>query len=136
MVVSFPAFDPEKNPLKVPLVQVSLFHSEDPDLHYRLGQAVSSLRDEGVVIIGAGMSVHNLRDMWKAMGSPAPMPYSVSFDEALKEAVEAAPSERQTRMAEAARRPDAKQAHPVSSCVECRGFCVALTLCRNSGRTI
>lgn len=106
------AFDPEKNPLNVPLVQVSLFHNEDPDLHYRLGQAVSSLRDEGVVIIGAGMSVHNLRDMWKAMGSPTPMPYAVSFDEALKESTEAVPSERQALMAETARRPDAKQAHP------------------------
>lgn len=136
LLLSFPAFDPEKNPLNVPLVQVSLFHNEDPDLHYRLGQAVSSLRDEGVVIIGAGMSVHNLRDMWKAMGSPTPMPYAVSFDEALKESTEAVPSERQALMAETARRPDAKQAHPVSDCVEflvsSLPFYMVLTLYRNA----
>lgn len=109
------AFHPTENPLTVPLVQVSLFHSEDPDQHYRLGQAVASLRDEGVVIIGAGMSVHNLRDMWSTMTSDdpsRPLPYAVSFDNALKEAVEAPVEERQMRMAAVCGRPDAKQAHP------------------------
>ncbi|KAF3768757.1 hypothetical protein M406DRAFT_44731 [Cryphonectria parasitica EP155] len=109
------AFDPVENPLNVPLVQVSLFHSEDPDQHYRLGQAVASLRDEGVVIIGAGMSVHNLRDMWSMMVSDdpkKPRPYAVTFDNALKEAVEAPVEERQMRMAAVCGRPDAKQAHP------------------------
>lgn len=114
------AFHPEHNPLNVPIVQVSLYGSEDPDKHYRLGQAVSALRDEGVVIIGAGMSVHNLRDYMLTRGQPTPLPYSVSFDEALKDAVEAPPEERQVRMAEVTRRPDARQAHPVSLfCIEC-----------------
>ncbi|EON99032.1 putative aromatic ring-opening dioxygenase subunit protein [Phaeoacremonium minimum UCRPA7] len=103
------AFHPEENPLNVPLVQVSLYHSEDPDAHYRLGKAVAPLREEGVVIIGAGMSVHNLREL---VFDGEPMPYSVSFDNALKEAAEAPPSERQKKMAEICRRPDAKQAHP------------------------
>ncbi|PSR75438.1 Extradiol ring-cleavage dioxygenase, class III enzyme, subunit B [Coniella lustricola] len=109
------AFHPQENPLTVPLVQVSLFHSEDPDQHYRLGQAVASLRDEGVVIIGAGMSVHNLRDMWSVMASDdpeKPLPYAVSFDEALREAVEAPVGERQMRMAAVCGRPDARKAHP------------------------
>ncbi|KAK4232364.1 putative ferrous iron binding protein [Podospora fimiseda] len=106
------AFNPETNPLNCPLVQVSLFNSEDPDAHYKLGQAVSSLREEGVVIIGTGMTVHNLRDMRFAMGQSKPMPYSVSFDNALKEAVESDPSMRQEKMREVTKRPDAKQAHP------------------------
>ncbi|KAK7751092.1 hypothetical protein SLS62_006921 [Diatrype stigma] len=105
-------FHPEHNPLNVPIVQVSLYMSEDPDKHYRLGQAVSALRDEGVVIIGAGMSVHNLRDYMLTRGQPTPLPYSVSFDEALKDAVEAPPQERQVRMAVITGRPDARQAHP------------------------
>lgn len=107
------AFNPKENPLNVPIVQVSLYHNEDPDLHYRLGQAVASLRDENIVIIGAGMSVHNLRDMFATRGNPKPMPYTISFDEALKDATEAAPAERQAKMAAAAKRPDARQAHPV-----------------------
>lgn len=84
-------------------------------MHYRLGQAVASLRDENILIVGAGMSVHNLRDMFVTQGDPRPLPYVASFDEALKEAVESPPSERQARMSEVAKRPDARQAHPVSS---------------------
>ncbi|KAI1140639.1 LigB-domain-containing protein [Hypoxylon sp. FL0543] len=106
------AFHPEDNPLNVPLVQVSLYANQDVDMHYRLGQAVASLRDENIVIIGAGMSVHNLRDLYATRGNPRPMPYTVSFDEALKDAVESPPSERQARMREVAKRPDARQAHP------------------------
>ncbi|KAI1328644.1 Extradiol ring-cleavage dioxygenase, class III enzyme, subunit B [Xylariaceae sp. FL0255] len=106
------AFHPTENPLNVPLIQVSQFNSEDPDMHYKLGQAVSALRDENIVVIGAGMSVHNLRDLRFAYGSPKPLPYAVSFDKALQAAMEAPPAERQAAMAEVTRRPDARQAHP------------------------
>ncbi|KAI1080558.1 LigB-domain-containing protein [Whalleya microplaca] len=106
------AFHPERNPLNIPLVQVSLYGNQDVDMHYQLGQAVAALRDENIVIIGAGMSVHNLRDYMMTGGDPRPMPYTVSFDEALKEAVEAPPAERRARMLEVAKRPDARQAHP------------------------
>lgn len=106
------AFDPAANPLGCPLVQVSLFSSEDPGAHYALGRAVASLRDEGVVVIGAGMSVHNLRDFRFGGAGGRPMPYAVSFDEALRDACLADPAEREGRMAEACKRADARQAHP------------------------
>ncbi|KAJ9489467.1 hypothetical protein VN97_g3808 [Penicillium thymicola] len=106
------AFEPDSNPLNVPIVQVSLFHSEDPDQHYRLGRAVASLREQNILIIVSGMAVHNLRDLRFAFGSSTPMPYAVSFDKALKDAVTTAPGERQKAMAELLKRPDARQAHP------------------------
>ncbi|KAI0532345.1 Extradiol ring-cleavage dioxygenase, class III enzyme, subunit B [Xylaria digitata] len=106
------AFHPEKNPLNIPIVQVSQYNSPDVDQHYRLGQAVQALREENILIIGAGMSVHNLRDMRFMYNSTKPLPYVKSFDEALKPAMEASPSERQARLAEVAKRPDAHQAHP------------------------
>ncbi len=68
------AFDPKKNPLNVPIVQVSLLGNEDPDQHYRIGRALEKLRDEGVLIIGAGMAVHNLHDFRKARSSSKVMP--------------------------------------------------------------
>ena len=46
------------------------------------------------------------------MGNPTPLPYTSSFDEALKDAVTVLPAEREQKMAELLKRPDAKQAHP------------------------
>ncbi|XHF96625.1 hypothetical protein AWENTII_000248 [Aspergillus wentii] len=106
------AFEPDENPLNVPIVQASLFNSEDPIQHYRLGQAVSKLRDENILIIVSGMAVHNLRDMRFAWGNPNPLPYTASFDEALKDAVTTPPAEREKAMAELLKRPDAREAHP------------------------
>jgi aromatic ring-opening dioxygenase catalytic subunit (LigB family) len=93
-------------------VQVSLFNTEDPDQHYRLGQAVARLREENFLIIVSGMAVHNLRDLRFTFGNSKPMPYAVSFDEATKDAVTTAPDKRQKAMAELLKRPDARQAHP------------------------
>jgi 4,5-DOPA dioxygenase extradiol len=56
------AFDPENNPLSVPIVQISLYGSEDANQHYNLGKALQGLRNDNILIIGAGMSVHNLHD--------------------------------------------------------------------------
>ncbi|PLN86136.1 aromatic ring-opening dioxygenase LigB subunit [Aspergillus taichungensis] len=106
------AFEPESNPLNVPIVQVSLFGSEDPEQHYRLGEAVSSLRDDNILIIVSGMAVHNLRDLMRAFGNPKPMPYTISFDEALKDAATKPPAEREQAMVQLLKRGDARQAHP------------------------
>ncbi|KAL2007426.1 hypothetical protein VTN00DRAFT_8864 [Thermoascus crustaceus] len=106
------AFDPDSNPLNVPVVQASLFKSEDPIQHYRLGQAVSKLREENIQIIVSGMAVHNLRDMQFTFGDPRPLPYTVSFDEALKDAVTTTPDKREKALADLLKRPDARMAHP------------------------
>lgn len=106
------AFDPKKNPLNVPIVQASIFGEDNADMHYNLGKAVSSLRDEGIQIIVSGMAVHNLRDMFRTYGQPGALDYTVSFDAALKEAVEQSPESRQKAMAELLTRKDARKAHP------------------------
>ncbi|KAH0559879.1 hypothetical protein GP486_003599 [Trichoglossum hirsutum] len=106
------AFAPDENPLDVPIVQLSLFNSDDPDQHYRLGQALSTLRAEKVQIIVSGMAVHNLRDFRFGSNVPDPMPYAISFDEALKDAATAPPAERQVKLADLLKREDARKAHP------------------------
>ena len=73
---------------------------------------MQALRDEGVQIIVSGMAVHNLKDMWRASGLGKTMPYVETFEPAWTEAVEASPAERQGRMKELLRRPDARKAHP------------------------
>jgi 4,5-DOPA dioxygenase extradiol len=105
------AFNEKTNPLNVPIVQVSLFATEDPAQHIALGRAVSHLREEGIQIIVSGMAVHNLRDMWR--GTENVRPYAKSFDEALRDAVETnGEEEREKKLVALLKRPDARQAHP------------------------
>ncbi|KAL4772708.1 Extradiol ring-cleavage dioxygenase, class III enzyme, subunit B [Aspergillus nidulans var. acristatus] len=106
------AFEPESNPLNVPIVQVSMFNTEDPMQHYRLGEAVSKLREENILIIVSGMAVHNLRDFRFTFNDARPLPYTVSFDEALKDAATKPPAKRPQALVDLLKREDARQAHP------------------------
>lgn len=45
----------------IPVVQVSLSASLDPELHLKIGEALSNLPDEDLLIIGSGFSFHNMR---------------------------------------------------------------------------
>lgn len=58
------------------------------------------------------MAVHNLRDLATTFRDPTPLPYTVSFDEALKDAVTTSTPERQKAMADLLWRSDARRAHP------------------------
>ncbi len=46
---------------QIPCVQMSLVNSLDPEIHIQIGQALSELRKENVLILGSGFSFHNLR---------------------------------------------------------------------------
>jgi 4,5-DOPA dioxygenase extradiol len=55
----------------VPVIEMSLDYSQEPQYHYELGKELSSLRHKGVLIIGSGNMVHNLRMVaWDKMNEP------------------------------------------------------------------
>jgi aromatic ring-opening dioxygenase catalytic subunit (LigB family) len=92
----------------IPVVELSLDRSLDATVHLRLGEALAPLRAEGVLIIGAGMSVHNLR----AMGDPRLTAPATEFDAWLNEAATAPAPERAARLAGWDKAPHARLCHP------------------------
>jgi aromatic ring-opening dioxygenase catalytic subunit (LigB family) len=92
----------------VPVVEMSLHHSLDPKLHLAAGAALAPLRDEGVLIVGSGMSFHNLR----AYRHPAALEPSQQFDAWLTDAVEQPATERAERLARWEQAPAARVSHP------------------------
>lgn len=54
----------------IPMVQVGLLHHLDPQAHIALGQALAPLREQDVLIIGSGMSTHNLPALLGRMTLP------------------------------------------------------------------
>ncbi len=55
----------------IPVIEMSLNYNNSPQAHYDLAKELSSLRDKGVLIIGSGNIVHNLRLVaWDKMNEP------------------------------------------------------------------
>lgn len=63
----------------IPVVQVSLPTRGGPALQTRVGHALASLREHGVLLIGSGSITHNLRELdWHA-GPESVEPWAKSF---------------------------------------------------------
>lgn len=55
----------------VPVFQMSLDYNQSPQYHYELAHELSALRKKGVLIVGSGNMVHNLRVVaWDKMHEP------------------------------------------------------------------
>lgn len=69
----------------VPVFQLSIAMNREPDYHYQLGKALRFLRRKGVLIIGSGNIVHNLRTF--NPNNPAP-DWAITFDAYANAAIE------------------------------------------------
>jgi 4,5-DOPA dioxygenase extradiol len=65
---------------KIPVLQLSIDYTKGPEYHYSLAKELYNLRKKGVLIIGSGNMVHNLRMVsWQNMNNPG-----FGYDWALK----------------------------------------------------
>ncbi|NJL91759.1 MAG: dioxygenase [Coleofasciculaceae cyanobacterium SM2_1_6] len=93
---------------QVPIVQLSLKQGYDPQIHLAVGRALAPLRQEDILIIGSGLSYHNLR----AFGTRAAVP-SKEFDDWLQEVLlRSTPDERTAQLCQWEQAPSARLAHP------------------------
>lgn len=92
----------------VPILQLSIRRDYDPAAHLAAGRALAPLRDEGVLIVGSGLSYHNLRLMGPAATSP-----SQEFDRWLTHTVvESSGEARSAALTRWEHAPSARVAHP------------------------
>ncbi len=100
--VSFPDAD-------IPILQLSLQDGLDPARHIAIGRALAPLRDDNILIIGSGLSFHNL----PALADPRAIAPAAAFDAWLVETLcAAAPKERERRLAQWSDAPGARESHP------------------------
>lgn len=71
----------------IPVTQLSIQSRLGPAHHVRLGEALRSLRDEGVLIFASGGATHNLGELRYQRGNPVPQPWVVEFNDWLADAV-------------------------------------------------
>jgi aromatic ring-opening dioxygenase catalytic subunit (LigB family) len=93
---------------EIPVVSLSLAASLDPALHIAAGRALAPLRDQGILIIGSGMSFHNLR----GYGRPETAQRSQAFDSWLTAAIQSPSAQRDELLANWRGAPHALYAHP------------------------
>jgi aromatic ring-opening dioxygenase catalytic subunit (LigB family) len=91
----------------VPTIQLSLQRGLAPGAHIAIGEALAPLRDEGIFVVGSGMSYHDMRGFG---GSGRTV--SETFDAWLRSVATADPGSRNRGLSDWTRAPAARQAHP------------------------
>jgi aromatic ring-opening dioxygenase catalytic subunit (LigB family) len=93
----------------VPIVLLSLKHGYDAAEHIRVGQAIAPLRDEGVLILGSGLTYHNMAGFGRASSTAV----ARAFEQYANEAVMQPEAAMRNRMlVEWQSAPGARLAHP------------------------
>lgn len=67
LIVMYPKAD-------VPVIQISILKSLNPEAHFRMGVALRELKSEGFLILGSGASIHG------GFGQPDSVQMSKVFD--------------------------------------------------------
>lgn len=105
---TFSMMQPIAPDAQIPVVSLSLRHGYDVAEHVALGAALAPLRDEGVVIMGSGLSWHNLR-----MFDPRAAVPSAAFDAWLRQTLLSTdPAARIAALEAWEQAPAARLAHP------------------------
>ncbi|MEI6520234.1 MAG: 4,5-DOPA dioxygenase extradiol [bacterium] len=71
----------------VPVVQLSIDERQPPEFHYELGKKLAALREEGVLVVGSGNIVHNLRKYAWQDSKTKPYDWAVLFEDKVRELI-------------------------------------------------
>jgi aromatic ring-opening dioxygenase catalytic subunit (LigB family) len=97
---------------RIPIIELSLRHDLDPEFHIQMGKALAPLAEQGVLMVGSGMSYHNL-STFMAPSSAKHQEEAFAFDEWLIRAVtDPNTQHRNSQLGKWELAPGARAAHP------------------------
>jgi 4,5-DOPA dioxygenase extradiol len=96
----------------IPVVQLSIQPKLSPEHHWRMGEALRPLRDEGVLILGSGSATHNLREAFLFKADDPTPDYVLEFEQWLVDAMTHGRKDDLLHYIE--RAPHAERAHPTN----------------------
>ena len=67
----------------IPVIQLSMDYQRGPEDHYALARQLKALRDRGVLIVGSGNIVHNLREMQRGAAGNQAFDWALEFDQTI-----------------------------------------------------
>lgn len=73
----------------VPVVQLSIDESRPAAFHFEIGQRLAPLREEGVLIVGSGNLVHNLRTYAWGRHPQDPYDWAIRFEDSARRLIRA-----------------------------------------------
>jgi aromatic ring-opening dioxygenase catalytic subunit (LigB family) len=101
----------------MPILQMSLQRQASVAEHLAIGRALAPLREQGVLIVGSGMSYHNLHEFFSP--SEAARKPAAQFDAWLTQTVETTdPQARDSMLIEWRKAPGARESHPTPEHLE------------------
>jgi 4,5-DOPA dioxygenase extradiol len=71
----------------IPVLQLSIDFSRPPAFHYELAKQLRRLRSKGVLIVGSGNVVHNLRERGGTGVTETPRDWAIEFDQRMAAAI-------------------------------------------------
>ena len=67
----------------IPVIQLSMDYNRAPEDHYALALQLKALRERGVLIVGSGNIVHNLRQMQRGAAGSQAYDWALEFDQTI-----------------------------------------------------
>jgi len=95
----------------IPTIQLSLVKGLDPEVHVKIGEALAPLREEGVFILGSGMSYHNMRGFRDSNADQDSIPFHAYLRATLADNNKSY-EEKKTGLVNWTQAPKARQNHP------------------------
>ncbi len=99
----------------IPIIQLSMLSSLDPDAHVRMGEALAPLADRNVLVLGSGFTFHNMGAFGPGFNQDGTDPENEAFEQWLRETCtssELTEAERRSRFVNWSDAPGARWCHP------------------------